>query len=58
MPAGIRSPRKEAERQIKFFETMKKNAAEKYVAKVQGYDAKISALELQLATLSDEVSTK
>jgi hypothetical protein len=56
MAAGIRSPRKEAERQIKYFETMKKNATEKYVAKIHGYDAKIVALEEQLPTLSDEVS--
>lgn len=56
MAAGIRSPRKEAERQIKYFETMKKNAAEKYVAKIHEYDTKIAALSTQLPTLSDEVS--
>lgn len=58
MARGIRSPRTEAERQIKYFEAMKRNATAKYAAKMDEYNRKIETLTEKLPTLSNDVSPK
>jgi len=43
-----RKPSRELKRQLSYFDTMKKNAEVKHLAKIQAYNDKIEAVKLKL----------
>jgi len=54
-----RKPSRDLKRQLSYFDTMKKNAEAKHIAKIQAYNDKIEVVKLKLdeALAAEEADT-